>query len=152
MKTNFTPIVQISLLSEKFAKKIGFEFTNYHLARTKEGWLILYVDWTAQGDWYYKTKYANDYGSMHSNREEIQELEFIQLPHKYYFSGKGRRTKLAISVGIRWDKGRRDLYRLSHYQNTKYGAVVYFSPRGFARKETVLTKWDNQEYWDKVKV
>ena len=148
MKTTFTPIVEVSPLCENFAKKIGFVFTDYSLLRTKENWLILDINWSAEGDWYYKLKYAQDDGSMHSDRSEEQILRFDGVQHAYYANGKRYFTNFTLNCGIKWDKGRQDLYRLSHCVPHKYGAAVYFSPRGFAMKSKTLVNWNNKEFWD----
>jgi len=144
----FTPIVRISPLSENFAKKIGFEFTDYSLHQTSENWLVLYASWTAKDDFYYKVKYCADDGSMHGNRTETQMLCFPELKHNYYSGGKRFRTNFSIECGLSWNTGLTDLYRLSHFQPSKRDVSVYFSPRGFGKIQTKLTSWRNEEFWN----
>jgi hypothetical protein len=146
---NLTPIVNISPLSENFARKIGFVFTDYFLAETSEGWPMLHVEWSANEDYRYKLKYAqSDATGSGPGNETQQFLSFKGVYHPYYAGGKKRMTDFVLELGINY-KGPRLQYRVSHFDNIKYGVCVYFSPYKFGSKYKTLTSWRNEEFWAK---
>ncbi len=143
-----TSIIEISSLSENFAKKIGFKITDWALFETKEKWICLQINWTAHDDWLGKVKYVRDGGSgSRGNCNKFQIFEF-HVNHRYSFHGVKRTKSFELEAGISWERNP-DKYDLSHFINTKYGVLLYFSPRKFGASLKTLDSWRDEEYFKK---
>lgn len=130
------PIFRPNELSKKSLEKIGFKFWSVDLYKTKEGRLILSVDWTTKDDGY-GTKYAVNTYNSHQELEDTVGLEFPEIPAPY---GKEHsheiNHKATIELGIEFDNVKQQrYYSLEYFKATKYGALVYFAPRTWDKRK-----------------
>lgn len=146
------PYIEIPFLSDEQAKDLcGFELTYFCASKNDCDLLCIQADW--RGSW--ETKYPKFDGTSHSSwgdekvRFKFQDAPIIIGDDGELIKEKSKETDLETHFGLEIgfyeedeDKqgGFLDINYLFH-QNTKYGVVVYFAPKGwkgFDRKEILV--------------
>ena len=114
---------------ESVVKKYGFRLTDATLSKMKDGWLELVVNWEADKDAYlFKNCYS--YGTLWASDYVCQSLRFTNLPKNF---------KVSLDIGIQVKNLSENIeYTPEFFNNLKYGAAVYFSPKDWHVDKTVL--------------
>ncbi len=141
-----------------FLDRIGFKITCLELDKTSDGWLRVYTRWGIKKPKFenleYHTKYPTIGGFSIGYDERSVNLEFPGFGQSLEFKPLNR-AKIKVGVyhfydnnsddpvnriPIKWD------YRF--FESIKYGANVYFSPRGWNSGPDTPMVYHNDEKLD----
>ena len=128
-KSSIRPFAEVNSHSEPVFDKLGFDITSIHLDKTKDGWLRVYITWSAKKD-EYKFKYPIKGCSSYGYGENSVELEFPQVKSKYKQSD-GEFAPCDIEVGICTVNDKKLDYSFKFIENLSYGCLVWFAPKNW---------------------
>jgi len=130
------PFIEYDPIWDELREIVGrdkFDITKYKCAKMKNGWIYILVDWKAEGDNSWKYKYAAKSAISFSRDKASMELEF---PHtKTFIQALNFESSFRIVIGLQADEGKLIDYEPLFHQNTSYGTIVYFGPKGWDSTE-----------------
>lgn len=128
------PFVELTSCNEaqSVIKEHGLEITSVKCVKLKNDFIIVYVDWKNPSC---LAKYACDGGSGSMGQLQVwEELQFNELKFKYEDFDFDSHVTLTVGLESINENGELDGilgYDSLYFQNTKYGAAVYFAPYGW---------------------
>lgn len=142
------PFVELTSSEEaqSVIKEHGLEITAVKCVKLKNGFIIVYVDWKNPSC---LAKYACDGGSGSMGQSQVwEELRFNEL--KFRRKDFDFDSYVTMIVGLESINENNEPdgslgYESLYFQNTKYGAAVYFAPYGWNNHDDCEVLFDYSE-------